>query len=969
MAVGGGNTGVAMTGDGAIAVTGGHVKVVGDVHVASRPQIPTRPVHLPPRPPRLLGREEVVAGLRERLTAVTVSPCAVAVHGLGGVGKSCLVLEYAYRHQRDYRLVWHFTAEDPAVLSAAFARLAALLGSRGVADAADPVDQVHAALAARTEPWLLIFDNAPEIDLLRPFMPPAGPGHVLITSRSGSWPREQALELPVLEPDPAVALVLARSGRDDRVAAAALAVELGALPLALEQAAAYMAEAGLTVAEYLDLLHGQRAELLAQGQAWGHRELVTTTWQLTFERLARANPEAIALLRVLACYSYEAIPYQLLLGQLERRSPRELCNADMRRHRAYGRLRNSRVHRLRGFRPWIGAMLVMQELPQNALAINTAVGALRRLSLIGPPVDGTVSVHRLIQAVTLDRLSSREQRRWGNAAAVLLEAVLPDQPAQARNWPRYAALLPHIRRVLKPGSPGMDKTGQYLGASGDYRTARSLFQEIGDALTTSMGPEHPATLTARHELARWTGELGDAASAREQYAELLPVRERVQGPEHPDTLTIRHELARWTGELGDAASAREQYAELLPVRERVQGPEHPDTLTIRHELARWAGELGDAVAARDLYADLVPVRERVQGPEHPDTLTARANLAQWTGEAGNAVAARDQYAALLPIRERTLGPEHPVTLTVRANLAQWTGEAGDPAAARDQYAALLPRCEHVLGPEHPDTLTTRHSLAQWTGKAGDPVAARDQYARLLPLRQRVSGPVHPDTLITRANLAQWTGQAGDPAAARDQYAALLPIRERVQGPEHPSTLINRHELARWTGELGEARAARDQYAALVHVRERVSGPDHPDTLTIRHELARWIGELGDAAAARDLYADLVPVRERVQGADHPDTLTAKANLAQWTGQAGDAAAAREHYAELLPIRERVLGPEHPSTLIIRHELARWTGQAGDAAAARAHYAALLPVRERVLGPDHPATRATRDQLAYWTEDG
>ncbi|MFF0870196.1 FxSxx-COOH system tetratricopeptide repeat protein [Nonomuraea sp. NPDC003560] len=831
-----------MTGDRSTAVTGGHVEVIGDVHLPSRPRVATRPVQLAPRPPQLVGRDEVVVELRERLLASEVRPAVVAVHGLGGVGKTSLALEYAYRHQHDYELVWQLPAADPAVLSAAFARLAALMGLRELgADAADPVDQVHAALAARTEPWLLIFDNVPEAEAVRAVLPPAGPGHVLITSRSGSWPRDRGLELPVLDLESAALLMLASTGQDDTVAAAAVVAELGALPLALEQAAAYMSETGLELSEYLDLLHHQRAELLAQGQAWGYRERVATTWQFAFRRLARTSPQAIALLRLLSCYAHEAIPYHLLLSPLARWAPRELFRADVQRRRAYGRIPGPRTRVLRDVHPSV--LLMMRALPRDTLRINAALSALRGHSLIGPPVDGTVTVHRLVQAVTLDQLPLRAQRRWREVAAVLVEAVLPDNPAQKARWARYARLLPHIRTVLGPTSPGMDKTAQYLGASGDYRTAKSLFQEIADALAAALGPEEVATLTARHELALWTGEAGDPAAARDQYLELLPVYERVLGPEHPHTLTTRHNLAQWTG------------------------------------------RAGDPVAARDQYAALLPVRQWVSGPEHPDTLTTQANLAQWTGQAGDAAAARDQYAALLPVRERVQGPEHPSTLINRHELARWTGELGDALAARDQYAALLLVRERVSGPHHPDTLTVRHELARWTGELGEAAAARDQYAALVPIRERVQGPEHPDTLTARASLAQWTGKAGDAAAARDLYAALLPVRERILGPEHPDTLTIRHELARWTGELGEAAAARDQYAALVPVRERVQGAEHPDTLTARANLAYWTGMAGDAAGARDLCAALLPVRARVLGAGHPATVTTREQLAHWTAHA------------------------------------------------------------------------------------
>ena len=98
-----------------------------------------------------------------------------------------------------------------------------------------------------------------------------------------------------------------------------------------------------------------------------------------------------------------------------------------------------------------------------------------------------------------------------------------------------------------------------------------------------------------------------------------PSRERVLGPEHPDTLTARANLARWTGEAGDAAGARDQYAALLPVLERVLGPEHPDTLAARDNLAHWTGEAGDAAGARDQFAALLPVARAGPRPRAPAT--------------------------------------------------------------------------------------------------------------------------------------------------------------------------------------------------------------------------------------------------------------------------------------------------------------------------------------------------------------
>ena len=881
---------------------------IGQVVQPRRLKVPELPVSLGLRPTLLARREELLAGLDTRLTGSPGrGPRVVALHGLGGAGKTSVAVEYAHRHLAEVGLAWQFPAEDPALLLAEFARLAAQMGAREVVDARDPVASAHAVLAAFPAEWLLVFDNAPGQEAVQRFLPPAGKGRVLITSQSAVWPRGQAMEVPVLATEAAAGFLVNQSADPDEQAAVELASGLGGLPLALAQAAAYIQATGTTLAGYVSLFRDRRADLLARGQAAGHPADVSATLGLALSRLRDEAPAATGLLRLLACLAPEPMPLVLLLADAQ-----------------------AAVKLAPDVAAAVGPLL------GDPVAVGDAVAALRRYSLVTPAGNGLVLVHRLVQHVTLNQLSPGLVGQWRQAAAVLVEAAIPADTELPAAWPRCAVLLPHARAVLDLTSRGMWRIARYLGFSGSYAAARDVFLLIADAYEDddAHGPEHRDTLAARGSLANWTKAAGDVARARDQYAALLPIVERVLGPEDPDTLATADHLANATGQAGDAAGARDQFAALLPIRERVLGPEHPNTLDTRYELAHWTGEAGDAAAARDQIAALLPIRERVLGPEHPNTLDTRRELAYRTGKAGDVVRARDQFAALLPIRERVLGPEHPDTLAAHYEVAVLTGGAGDAAGARDQFAALLPIHERVFGAQHPSTLAARYELARWTGEAGDAAAARDQFAALLPIHERVFGAEHSDTLDTRRELARWTGGAGDAVTARDQCAALLPIRERVQGPEHPDTLAARHELARWTGKAGDAAAARDQIAALLPTRERVQGAKGLGTLAARHELARWTGEAGDAAAARDQFAALLPIQERVFGAEHPRTLTARHNLARWTGEAGDAAAARDQFAALLPIRERVQGAEHSDTLAARYELARWTGEAGDAAAAR-----------------------------------
>jgi len=641
-------------------------------------------IRVAPRPVFLAGREELLEQIETRLAGgAPGGPRIVALGGLGGAGKSSLAAEYAHRQLGRLGVVWQLPAAEPTALAAGFGELAAQLD----AGPGDPVAAVHTVLARRDD-WLLVFDNVPDPAAIDGLVPSAGGGQVVITSRYGYWPGGQGLEVPVLDTEAAAGFLLQRTGASGaQQAAGELAEELGGLPLALEQAAAYMHATGRGIASYLELFRKRRADLLAWGEVAWYDKQVATTWSLAIAALGRDSPAA-GLLRLAACCAAEDIPLDLLLRP-------GLDSAE----------------------PGAAVIPLLAPLLDDELARDDAVAGLRRYSLISAPRDGLVSVHRLVQAITLHRLPEEDRAAWRRAAAALIEAALPREPQDPDAWPAFAALLPHAQAVLDPAGRGMFRMAQYLGYNGRYAAARDLIRQVFEARETSLGADHPDTLFARADLAFWVGQAEDPASARDQFAALVPVNERILGAEHPETLAARSNLARWTGLDGDPAAARDQYAALVPVSERVLGAEHPGTLINRGNVAYWTGVAGEPAAARDQYATLLPVAERVFGAELPETLAVRSNLARWTGEAGDPATARDQFAELLSIRTRVLGAEHPHTLTVRANLADAVVEAGDPAGARDLYAGLLPLYERILGAGHRQTHTVRHDLARWTGRA------------------------------------------------------------------------------------------------------------------------------------------------------------------------------------------------------------------------------------------------------------
>jgi DNA-binding SARP family transcriptional activator len=653
---------------------------------------------------QVLGRQAELAALRAAFTdpARPQQPVVKVLTGLGGVGKTSLARAYAQHYQMHYGLVWWVRAEDPEAVPGEFRALLDLLAPEYAAHAHDPVQAVHAVLANRTGTWLLVIDNIAGPEALRGLLPAAGTGDVLVTSRAATWPDRQLMlpVQPLASPD-AVRLVTTLSGDTDAHSAAILGDELGGLPLALAQAACYVAHSALDLAGYLTLYRSRRAELHQQGHAPDYPATVATTWQLAFDQL---SPRAQALLNVLAWYAPDTIPLDRLL------------TCDMRRLT---------------FREPANSLLM--PLLADALHRHQAITELISYSLltrVGP--GGSVTVHRLVQAVTADRLTADGNHEiWIDTAAALLDAACPP-------WVGSQSRITSLP---------------------DMRTMQTLHTHVR-TLIEHLGSDQPISLSLRHTLIEWAGLTGDSPRARGLGAALVADCERVLGPNDPATAIARSSLARWTGKAGDAVEAREQAAVVVETMVRVLGPDDRHTLLARINLARWTGEAGNAAQARELAVAAVEDTERVLGPDDRNTLVARATLAHWTGVAGDPLSAWKLATAVVEDAQRVLGDDDRYTLITRSDLVRWTGEAGDVTGARELAITLVQDHERVLGPDHRYTVLARANVARWTGETGNIPEARELATAVLADLTRLYGAGHHHTLLVRNRLAPWLTPLG-----------------------------------------------------------------------------------------------------------------------------------------------------------------------------------------------------------------
>jgi tetratricopeptide (TPR) repeat protein len=631
----------------------------------------------------LAGREKLLARLHSLLTQGE-RPTVVVLCGLGGVGKTSLAVECAHRHLAEVAVTWQVSAEDPAVLAAGLAQLAAQIGAQEIADLRDPVASAHAVLAAYPAQWLIVFDNAPDEASVRRFIPPAGRGWVLITSQSQHWPGRQVLDIGVLDLEVAAGFLIERTGDSDHPSAVALARELGGLPLALEQAAAYVGATGGDLAGYLAAFRERRPDLLARGEPAGYDKTTATTWDLAFARLERDNRNAVGVLRLLACCAPEPVPLRLLLSNVFNSPDNE-------------------------FAPDVGPIL--QPLLSDALTVGDAVVALRRFSLITPSRDGLVLVHRLVQAVTLAQMSADLTSQWQQAAVSLIDAAIPADSSRPDMWSTFAVLLPHARVVLPPESKGMERIARYLRHAGDYRTARMVVEQVVEARRDLLGHEHPSTLRAKVEFASTLRALGELDAEFALLRRAIGPLENVLGKDHRTTLEARHSMALGLRDQHQWEAAASEFRTVLDLQRKSFGEDDVATLATRSALASLLRRQGQLDQAEAEYRAVLAARQRVLGDRHPDTLSTRHTLAYVLQVRGQARTAEAEYRAIIELQRETRGDEHPGTLGTRHNLASVLQDQGRWDQAEAEYRAVLAARQRVLGDRHPDTLSTRHALA------------------------------------------------------------------------------------------------------------------------------------------------------------------------------------------------------------------------------------------------------------------
>ena len=636
--------------------------------------------NIPARNLGFTGRDGLLAAVRDRLQAGDKA-VVYAFQGMGGVGKTQLAIEYAHRFADSYDLAWWVNSEQAGLIGDQFAALGLALGC---IEPGAGTQAVRAALLAELhgrDRWLLVFDNAENPANVRSWLP-GGAGHVLITSRERRWTQIAVpVEVDVLARAESVTILRDRVGGLSGADADRLASELGDLPLAIAQAAGFMAETGMPAAQYLDLLGTQAGPLLDQADPGSdYPQSLAAATQLIVGRLDRDDPAASQLASVCAFMAPEPIPEDLFTNA-QSELPAELA---------------ARI--------------------ADPLAWRQTLAHLTRQSLTRIDQRGLV-MHRLTQAILRDRLTPEQATATRERTEAILAASDPGDPDNPVTWPRWARLMPHLLAADLVGTSNLGLRSMachacwYLMARGDIRSSRDLADHLYQQWQERLGGDDLHTLSIVHNLAWTLRQMGRYEAARKLDEDSLERERRLGGKDASGALESANSLALDLHELGEVQAARELDEDTLARRRRVLGEDHPNTLTSASNLARNLHVLGEMQAARELDEDTL-ARRRVLGDDHPDTLMSANNLAIRLHELGELQAARELDEDTLARYRRVLGDDHPDTLRSANGLANDLRALGEVQAARELDEDTLARYRRMLGDDHPDTLRSASNLAE-----------------------------------------------------------------------------------------------------------------------------------------------------------------------------------------------------------------------------------------------------------------
>lgn len=726
------------------------------------------------RNPFFTGREEILAHLYNTLRSSNAAALtqAQAISGLGGIGKTQIAVEYAYRNREHYKAIFWINASARNAISADFVAIATLLGLPGQQEQDIVVRAVKNWLTNHTG-WLLILDNVDNLEMVANFLPVHRSGDVLLTTRLQALGTiARGIEVEKMGMDEGMTLLLRRAKiiapdemldqapAENRQQATLIFSELDGLPLALDQAAAYIEETHCGLAQYLNLYGSRRKDLLLRrGQSpLDHPESVTATWSLSLQQVKQESPAAADLLCLFAFLNPEAIPEEIItLGATE-----------------------------------LGPSL--STVADDSLGLDAIIELLLRYSLIRrTPEEKLLSIHRLVQAVLKDGLDKSTQRIWAERTIRIVNCTFPK--VELHTWRQCQRFISHVlvcttyieeyELAFPEAARLFNEAASYLVVRAEYEQAKRVLQIALDIRLSILEADHPDIARTLNDLGAVHLKQGNYQEAERKLQKALILRRQTLGEAHPDVAQTLHHLAEVCRKQGAYVKAEPLYLQSLRIRKTITGITPTLVAESYYGLARLCNSQKKYQRAEKLCLRALSIQEQHSGDDDPMFASTLCMLAKIYQGQNKLEQAEEINTRAKRIREKTSGENHPQVATIINSLIEIYHAEGKYREAEPLISKALKIHEQSLGPEHPFMAYSLSNKAENCFLQGDYMQAELYYKKARAIREQTLGFDHPHTATTYYHFARLYTVMERYKEAELFYGKALSIRERIFGKYHP----------------------------------------------------------------------------------------------------------------------------------------------------------------------------------------
>lgn len=648
-----------------------------------------------------------------------------ALVGLGGIGKTQIAVEYAYRYKQEYHTIILLNASDPVTLEGRYADLARkdFLDLPGK-DVKAQVKKVREWFASSyLTRWLFIFDNVDSPETLNyifdDLLPQQYYGHVILTTRMHDVrPDIQKITVANMLPKEGATLLLRRAGiqdasERDRELALELSHKLDGLALALDQAGAYIGGRQVTLEGYIQRYETERTEVLRYRGKYGgaYPDSVATTWSLSFEKVRQANPLGAELLSLCAFLAPDAIPEELMTQGASELGP------------------------------------ILSALAEKLTPLDAATEGLLAYSLIQRhPDTKTYNIHRLVQAVLQDSIDEDAQKTWAMRAVKVVNRLFPEgdkvvaRDICQRLFSHAQMCIAHIEKwqlTIPEAAYLFYKLGDYLRNFGLYDQAATCLKKAAESFTAIM--ERGSV-----EVAQTLQCLGETYRMQEQYAnaeailqEAISIYEKVAGEKSEEVAFVLVLLALTYHAQRKFLQTETNHQRALAIRQQILPPDHPDIAHSLSNLAMLYADLKHYDRAEELLLQARDIRQQSLGLEHPDTANTLFNLARVYNFQGKYAEMEEPAKQAVAILEKIMGKSHPYTGYALGQLVVLYQKQGNYRLAETYNQQALVIFEQAKGRESFVVSAVLLIQARLCSDQGKYEEADSLYQRTLAIRERI----------------------------------------------------------------------------------------------------------------------------------------------------------------------------------------------------------------------------------------